>query len=123
MKRFVAIVLAAMMLLTLTITSAMAAEATVEAAADTWKTGVGYTTRAASGSFWKAAYKVGPVSSIQCYLYRKGGDRCTKIITLGKSSTPTTGLNYLSGQAVTGAQYKFNFKGTEAGSYTNYFNP
>lgn len=123
MKRFISIILATMMLLTLTITSAMAAEATVTAQANTWKTGIGYTTRTASGSFWKAAYKVGPVSSITCYLYRRGGDRCTKMVTLGKSTNPTTGLNYLAGQAVTGDQYKFNFKGAATGSYTNYFNP
>lgn len=123
MKRLIIIALAAMMLLTLMATSVLAAEATVSAEANTWTTGIGYTTRTASGSFWRAAYKDGPVSSIQCYLYRKGGDRCTKIISLPNSSTPTTGLNYLAGQAVTGAQYKFNFKGADGGRYTNYFNP
>lgn len=123
MKRFITILLIAMMLLTLFAASAMAARGTVEAPANTWKTGIGYTTRTASGSFWKAAYELGPVGSIDCYLYRKGGDRCTKIISLSKSTSPTTGLNYLSGQAVTGDQYKFNFKGAKAGNYTNYFNP
>lgn len=116
MKRLIMIALVTMMLLTLMATSVLAAEGTMTAEANTWKTGIGYTTRAASGSFWKAAYKSGPVSSIQCYLYRKGGDRCTKIISLAKSSNPTTGLNYLSGQAVTGAQYKFNFRVQLAGS-------
>lgn len=123
MKRFIAILLMAMMLLSLVATSAFAARNTVTAEADTWKTGVGYTKRAASGSYWKAAYEAGPASSISCYLYRKGGDRYTKIIPLSKSTTPTTGLDYLANQAVTGDYYKFNFKGSVAGNYTNYFNP
>lgn len=123
MKRIVAILFTAMLVLSLVTSSAFAARKTVTAEANTWKTGIGYTKRAASGSFWKAAYEAGPASEISCYLYRKGGDRCTKIITLSKSTTPTTGLNYLEGQAVTGAYYKFNFKGNTAGDYTNYFNP
>jgi hypothetical protein len=126
MKRFVTIALATMMLLTLTLTSAMAGkQATVHADANTWTTGIGYYERTASGSYWKGWYKgcTENCSSIQCYLYRKGGDRCTKIISLNLSSKATTHLNYLSGQAVTGAKYKFVFKGTKNADYTNYFNP
>lgn len=125
MKRFLSLFMAALLLSTIVISSAFAAEETVYAAANTWKTGIPYTKRTATGSFWKAQYKSGPVlaGSIDCYLYRKGGDRCTKIISLTKSNTPTTGLDYLAGQNVTGDYYKFNFRGSRSGNYTNYFNP
>ncbi len=88
---------------------------------DGWKGG-SYYQRVASGSFWKAKYKSGATSTSTVYLYRKGYDRCTPKYALSKG-TEKTGLNYLSGQAVTGDYYKIVGSGTPGKSYSYYFNP
>lgn len=125
MKRIVGILVVLVMVLSISVSAwAFNYEKDITTA-NTYKGG-SYVTRAASGSFWKATFNGRPstsVASTSAYLYRSGYDRCTSITTFSYNDAKT-GINYLSGQAVTGDQYKLVVKsGSVAGTYKFYFNP
>jgi len=122
MKRFISILLVSLALVSIAATALAYTGQVVNCPANTWKSASGYVQRVASGSYWKANYTGGSPSTSTAYLYKQNGDRCTHIETFTKNSE-RTGLNYLSGQAVTGAYYKLNVYVTQAGTVDYTFNP
>jgi hypothetical protein len=121
MKRIISILMLVTLLVSMCATAFAYDSNNLIMNANGWKGG-SYFKRVAEGSFWKARYKSGATDSSTVYLYRKGHDRCTPKYTLSKGAE-RTGLNYLSGQAVTGDYYKIVGSGTAGKSYSYYFNP